>query len=180
MPQLLTAEQFAALPDDAPRELVRGKVVSLTRPGHQRCRLLARIAHSLLCYLDKSDEGTVVCGFSGIITHRNPDTVLGPDVAYYSYGRLAKGEDPPAFPCVSPELVFETKSAGLTWAKTYSRICDFLDADVKLVCLLEPKTKTCQIFGADNAPRTYAHHDEICFSPVLPNWHLKVSQFFAE
>ena len=39
----------------------------------------------------RADLGRVVTNDSGIVTQRDPDTVRGADVAYYSYARLPKG-----------------------------------------------------------------------------------------
>ncbi len=151
----------------------------MTRPGYQHGRIMARVIHLLQSYLDANELGTVVGGDPGVITHRNPDTVRGPDVAYYSYQRLPRGEDPVKYPAMSPELVFEVKSPEERWKALMNKVGDYLNADVALVCVLDPIATTVQLYRPDEPVRLYAPDDEVSFAPVLPDWRVVTRRFFS-
>src|SRR4029079_5445910 len=107
---LLTAEQYATLPDlDGHHELVRGEIVYMNMPSFRHGRICAKIARLLGYYVDLNDLGHILSNDSGVITQRNPDTVRGAEVSFYSYAIVPKGTDPRMYAPGPPELVFEVK-----------------------------------------------------------------------
>src|SRR5262245_11739709 len=101
---LMTAEEYMALPDsfDGPTELVKGELVTMTPPRPRHGEICSQITFLLRKYLEDRALGRVLCNDSSMITQRNPDTVRGPDVAYYSYERVPKGPLPEGLLPVSP------------------------------------------------------------------------------
>ena len=92
----LSADEFWRLPDNGqPRELVRGRIVMMSRPGFRHGWLCNRIGCLLGEFVNARQLGYVVNNDSGVITEEDPDTVRGPDVAYYSYERVPKDQPPP-------------------------------------------------------------------------------------
>lgn len=84
--RLLTAEEYAQLPGNGvPTELVRGKVVCLNIPSSRHGWLCMRVGKLLANYVDHRELGRVFCNDAGMITERDPDTVRGPDVSFFSY-----------------------------------------------------------------------------------------------
>jgi Uma2 family endonuclease len=83
---LLTAEEFGRRPDPGfPEELVQGKIVTTPppKPRHgQVCKMVIRILDR---YADEYDLGHVLSNDSAVITERDPDTVRGADISFYSY-----------------------------------------------------------------------------------------------
>ena len=78
--QLLTAEEFFALPDpeDGSKfELVRGRVVTMTGPGVEHGEVQLALGSLIRVFLLSNRIGRVVTE-SRIITERKPDTVRGP------------------------------------------------------------------------------------------------------
>ena len=108
---LLTAEEYFLQPDSGrPTELVRGQIDMMNMPGFDHGAICAKIAFHLGAYLAQHDLGRVVTNDSGVITERDPDSVRGTDVAFYSYSRVPKGlRRPRGYPKAPPELVFEEK-----------------------------------------------------------------------
>ena len=75
--RLLTAEKYGRLPNDGrPTELVRGKIVESNRPVTSHGYLMSRITALLWQFVDQHYLGRVVSGDAGIITQRDPDSVL--------------------------------------------------------------------------------------------------------
>ena len=109
-PILLTAEEYAALPDDGRMtELVRGKVVEYPIPHSAHGYYCANVGCIILDYARKHDLGRAVSNNCGVKTEQGPDTVRGPDVAFYSYTRVPRGLLPDGY-WPTPELVFEVRS----------------------------------------------------------------------
>ena len=92
---LFTAEQFATRPDPGHlEELVQGRIVAkpMLKPRHgYTCNKAGRIFGN---FVEERHLGRVLNNDTGVITQRDPDTVRGADIAYYSYRRLPEGEIP--------------------------------------------------------------------------------------
>jgi Uma2 family endonuclease len=104
--RLLTAEEFLAKPHDGRRsELVRGRVVEMPPTNFIQGIICINIGAFLSSYVRHRDLGWVTGNDSGVITKRDPDSVRGPDVAFFSYQRVPKDSPPAGYPEVAPELV---------------------------------------------------------------------------
>ena len=102
---LLTAEEFARRPDPGhPEELVEGRGIALPQPNRRHGQICSRTDRIIGNFVDEHDLGHVLCNDAGVITQRDPDTVRGADVAYYSYQRLPKGALPASYGPEVPEL----------------------------------------------------------------------------
>ena len=86
--KLLTAEEYGELPDNGqPTELVRGRIVPLNMPAPRHGEICVVTIYLLKRFLEDHPLGRVVSNDSGVITERDPDTVRGGDLAFYSYQR---------------------------------------------------------------------------------------------
>ena len=110
---LITAEQFAQRPDPGyPEELVRGRIIPLPPPKPRHGYVCNKAGRIFGNFVDDHRLGWVLNNDTGVITERDPDTVRGGDVVYYSYDRLPPGELPDTYAAVVPELVVEVQSPG--------------------------------------------------------------------
>src|SRR6516162_6198848 len=110
MLELLTAEEFGKRPDPGyPEELVQGRVVAMPPPDRKHGFVCSSASGLLGNFVRERDLGRVMSNDSGVITERDPDTVHGADVSYYSYGRLPKGPVPTGYGPEVPELVVEVR-----------------------------------------------------------------------
>src|SRR5262245_39441414 len=108
---LFTAENYQLLPDSGrPTELVRGRIVTMNMPHPRHGYFCGKIVRLLGNFVERHDLGWVMSNDSGVVTERDPDTVRGADVAYYSFNRLPKGKLPQGYLSVVPELIFEVRS----------------------------------------------------------------------
>ena len=85
---LMTVDEFYDFvnrPENEARsfELVRGEVIEVSRPTRPHCRVCANVTFKLELYARKKRKGYVVCNDTGVVLDQNPDTVRGPDVAYF-------------------------------------------------------------------------------------------------
>jgi Uma2 family endonuclease len=176
---LLTIEEYAKLPSDGPEtELVRGRVVPVRPTFPYHGLICNRIGRILGNFAEENGLGWVLSNDAGVVTERDPDTMRGPDVAFYSYSRIPKGPFPQGiYLTVAPELVFEVRSASDRWPKVLAKMAEYLDAGVSVVCIVDPESQTVQIYR-NALPETLDADDELTFPDVLPGFRVPVRRFF--
>jgi Uma2 family endonuclease len=169
-PKLLTAEQFAAMPELGRfTELVKGEVIHVPPPGFQHGYVCLNIGGTLREHVRARELGRVLSNDSGVVTERDPDTVRGADVAYFSYERLPKAVVPQVYPEVPPEVVFEVLSPDDRWVEISAKITEYLVAGVKLVFVVDPARRTAMLCREDVSPEVFGLDDEIPFPGVFPD-----------
>lgn len=178
-PRPLSAEDFRNRPDPGrPEELVRGNVET-TPPTNRRhgkvCNLVGRLLGN---FVEDHDLGHVLNNDAGLITTRNPDTVRGPDVAFYSYARLPKGPVPDDYGSQPPELVVEVRSPSDRWRDIHEKVTEYLQAGVLLVLVLDPEPSMAYLFSANDAPRMLGPDDELTFPGLLEGFRVPVGRVF--
>lgn len=177
---LLTAEEYAELPapEGCLSELVRGAIVTMNPARPRYGEICAQICYLLRRYLDDHPLGRVLTNASGVITERNPDTVRGADVAYYSFQRVPKGPLPAGLLDVTPDLVFEVLSPSDRWSEVQTKVAEYLDAGVHVVCVVDDGTRSVYAFGPDQPMRVFRVDDELDLPEVLGGFHVPVSRCF--
>ncbi len=177
--KLLTADEFWALPESRrPMELIRGRISYMNVPGPRHGQMCGRMVQILMNFVDEHKLGHVLCNDSGVVTERDPDTVRGMDVSFYSYSRLPKGPLPAKYVGVVPELVVEVRSPDDRWSRILKKISEYLEAGVTSVCVLDPKTETARVYTADEMEQIVAGDEELTFPNILPGFAVPVRRFF--
>jgi Uma2 family endonuclease len=177
-PKLLTAEEYLQLPDDGRRtELRRGVVVTMTPPGFRHGEVCSRINRLIGNYVEEHGLGRTLTNDSGIITKRDPDTVRGADVSFYSYQRVPKGQSPIGYAGASPEIVFEVVSPTNTCHAITEKISEYGKAGVNVVCIADPQHKTANLHFLDLPTEKLQGNDELAFAE-LPGFSVPVSRIF--
>ncbi len=179
MLELMTAEQFGQRPDSGyPEELVQGRVVAMPVPDRRHGYVCGRADRILGNFVDGHDIGRVICNDSAIITERDPDTVRGADVAYYSYPRLPKGTLPAGYGPEVPEVVVEVLSVNDRWRVILEKVSEYLNARVLVVIILDPEHQIAHVFSSDDPPRTLGAEEQLVLPGVLEGFSVRVGQFF--
>jgi Uma2 family endonuclease len=176
--KLLTADEFALLPDDGrPKELVRGRVVYMNVPAPRHGQICAQVVYLLRRHLEDHPLGHVVGNDSGVRTERGPDTVRGADVAFFSYSRIPAGPLPRGYLPVVPELVFEVRSPTDRMRAVVAKVAEYLNAGVSAVCVLDDATERAWVFG-DETLRLLTADETLPLPEVLPRFEVVVRRFF--
>ncbi len=167
--RLMTIEQFVRRPDPGhPEELVRGRIVRMNPPRPYHGWVCINVAGTLHHHVQEHDLGYVMGNDSGVITQRNPDTLRGADVAFYSYakvpkGSLARGE----YLDVPPDLVVEVLSPDDRWPKVLAKVAEYLGAGVGVVGVLDPLRRTLHLYEGEEPVRILNADDELRLPGLL-------------
>ena len=174
---LMTAAEFAALPDDGRLlELIKGKVVELSRPKPRHGKVCSRIAYLIERWHEGRDAGHVMSNDTGVLLAEGPDTVVGPDVAFVSYERLPKDADLDEY-MPAPELAVEVKSEHDSWPELIERAGAFLVAGSQVVVVADPFTATVRVFAADRT-ETLDGGETLRLPEALPGFEAPVAELF--
>ncbi len=177
--QLLTAEEYLRLPDDGRlTELVRGRIVEMNRSFTALGYICGEVTGLLREFVKRNELGRVVCNDAVVITQRDPDTVRGPDVAFYSYHRVPRGPLPEGYWQVGPELAVEVRSADDRWKDVLRKVSEYLSADVLTVAVIDPASRRVHLFSADREMTVLNSNDLLTFPDVLPGFGVTVGQLF--
>ncbi|HUG90045.1 MAG TPA: Uma2 family endonuclease [Planctomycetaceae bacterium] len=178
-PALLTAEEYLRLPDSGrPTELVRGRVIPMNVPKPRHGQVCSRVDRFVGNFADGHDLGHVACNDSGVITERDPDTVRGADVCFYSYSKVPRGPFPEGYLPVPPDAVFEILSPDNRRPKVLTKVGEYLEANVTVVCVLDPESETVEVFREKGPSQTLSGDDELTLPDVLPGFSVPVRRFF--
>jgi Uma2 family endonuclease len=178
--KLMTAEEYALLPDNGClTELVRGRVVTMNMPFPRHGEICGNAYYLIRTYLETNDIGRVVTNDSGVIVERDPDTVRGADVAFYSYKQIPKGPLPGGYLSVQPELVYEVRSPGDRWREVLKKVTEYLAAGVLRVCVLDQQSETIRVYSPDDPEVELTRDQELVLENILPGFAVRVSRFFA-
>jgi Uma2 family endonuclease len=177
--KLLTAEEYGRLANDGRlTELVRGRIVEMNRPFTSHGFFLSRINALLWSFVEKNELGRVVGGDAGVITQHDPDTVRGPDVAFYSYQRIPRGSLPEEYWPASPELVIEVRSKSDRWKDILQKVAEYLGANVLTVAVIDPISQRVHVYSADTENTVLSNTDLLAFPDILPGFAVPVGSLF--
>lgn len=173
--KLLTAEEFLLLPhpqDGTQQELVRGEVITMPAPGglHGVCCLKAgrRIGN----FVEDNDRGTVASNDTGFITERNPDSVRGPDISFWSKERLP--EVPVGYIEIAPDLLVEVLSPRNTWKQIRAKLKEYFARKVRLVWVIAPEDRTLTIYRTLDEGRVLHESAIVTGEDLLPDFSCRV------
>lgn len=176
--RLVTAEEFARIPnDDYHYELVEGRVVRVSPPGSRHAVLATRLAVLLAQHTEANNLGAVMTP-AGFELARNPDTVREPDVAFVHRGRIPETGVPDGFWPGPPDLAVEIRSPGDRRSEVGAKVSDYLARGVRLVWVVDPKTKTVTTYVPLLSPVTLGMDDVLDAGDVVPGFTCPVRRIF--
>jgi Uma2 family endonuclease len=178
---LVTAEQFMEMGlGPGAFELVKGEVIEVSPGNYSHGIVCAAIVSILRLFGKQSGFGYVLCNDFAVRTKRDPDTVRGADVAFYSHARLPHSENVPDIPSVVPDLVVEVYSPGNRRAEILEKVTEYLKAGVLMVWVVHPNRRTVAIYRSDDPiPTILTQADVLEDLPELPGYRCPVAEFFA-
>ncbi len=176
----LTADEFVTqFAEVAFCELERGQVVRLTVGASRHSAICFKVAYVIGKWAEAAGAGRVLINETGLITSRDPDTVRGLDVAYYSFQRVPRGQEPEPFAEVPPNLAVEVLGKVQGWKKMTEKVGEYLRIGADRAWIVDPNHRTLHVFSPDAPPQAYAESDTLTDDAVLPGFSCRVADFFA-
>jgi Uma2 family endonuclease len=178
--QRMTVEEFAKLPTGRGRryELVNGELRTMAAAGGRHGAIVALATVRFGTFLETHDLGVLFGAETGFVLHRNPDHVRAPDVAFVGYERLAGLASRNGFLACAPDLVVEVVSPGDTWTEVAEKVRDWLDHGTRVVWIVDPDTRTVEIWRADGRVDVRREADELDAEPVLPDFRCQAGDIY--
>jgi Uma2 family endonuclease len=177
--KLITAAEFSRMPDPpdgSKEELVRGVIVTMPAPGFRH-----GITQTNAVFLLQSHTRATRCGRvtveSGLQTEFDPDTVRGPDVAFWSAQRLPLDQTPEVYPEVAADLVVEIQSPSRQQT-TQDKIREYLDRGLRMVWIVDPEARTVTVYRQPGEGRLLWQDAILTGEDVLPGFQCRVAEFF--
>ncbi len=178
---LLTAEEFGRLPDpvDGSRqELINGVIVTMPPPKGRHGNCCAIVSSALLVFVRENRLGNIFSNNPGFVLGRDPDTVRGPDVAFWSRQRLPEiPED--EYIAIPPDLAVEVVSPGDHFSRIQNKVRAYLACDVALLWVIDPIDRSVSVYRPNQPLRILAETDTLDGEEVLPGFRLPVRDLFA-
>ncbi len=185
--KLLSADEFYDFvhrPENRSRvfELERGEVIELSRPGKLHGFVCGNGTRILSNFAFARKKGYVCSNDTGIIVDRDPDTVRGPDIAFFEDVTTIEelGEKWADTP---PRVSVEVLSPSDTPSNVFRRIREQIDFGVDLVWVVDPEFRNVTVYRRGQGRRieqyTVEENEELTGEDVLPDFHCKVAEFCA-
>jgi Uma2 family endonuclease len=176
---ITTADELLHMPDDGMRhELIRGELVTMTRPGAEHGRVAATVGFFLSAHTRKTGCGVTI-GEAGFVLARDPDTVRGPDAAFISKERAeAIGRTPKYWP-EAPALAVEVISPNDTRREVHDKALEWLAAGSTIVLVLDPPKRTATVYSGEAETHVYGEQDTLDLSDAVPGFSVSVAELFA-
>ena len=182
--RLLTVADLAVLPSDLPSgpvlyELDNGRLVIIPPPGDIHGAVESKFTGTFLYEGEKQGHGKVRCGDVAIVLWRNPDRVVGADVAFITNASLPTRLSPEGYLETIPELVVEVKSKNDTMAEVERKVADYFRAGVKVILVPDPAKKTVTVYRPGQTSHVLIENDVLTVEDIIPGLKMLVADAFS-
>jgi Uma2 family endonuclease len=178
--KLMTAEEFMAADlGEGTYELVQGEVIAMPPPMPEHGVVCNNAAGILWNYSRESGHGYSLCNDSPVLTERDPDTVRGADVCFYSHARWPRSQVGNTLPPVPPDLAVEVVSPRNRPGEIHRKIGEYHEAGVPLVWVIYPKRRCVVVYRPQEEPTVLKEGEILENFPELPGFRCPVADFFV-
>lgn len=174
----ITAEEFLNMPepeDGSNQELFRGEIVTMAMNQAEHCLVHAQLVWLLKNVVNPGKLGWVLMA-NAVTNERDPDTVRGPDISFYSISRVPNR--PHGYNPLPPDLIVEILSPSDRRDAVREKIREYIVAGVRLVWVVDPDARTAMVYSGNVRGVENDSEDTITGGDVLPGFACKVAEFF--
>ncbi|MCC7362979.1 MAG: Uma2 family endonuclease [Dehalococcoidia bacterium] len=179
-PRLMTAEEFAQLPDDPDgrqMELYDGEVIYMSPPGEDHGLAARAVFRALDRFTESHELGEA--GFEmGFVIRESPDRVAAPDV----WWRRAAGRSATTYPHASPTLAVEVVSESTPDRDSGAKALEYIAAGSQRVWLVRLRNRTVTVYRPGGDSHTYGPDDTLTSEDAgfeVAGFELPVGTIFA-
>lgn len=173
-----TAEELLKMPDGELYELVDGQLVERVSGAYSSWvggRLVALLGN----FVERNSLGWV---FSAGVDYQcfpgRPNHVLKPSGSFIRFGRFKNEELPRGHCRIAPDLMAEVISHNDFYSDVIRRVCDFLEAGVELIWVIDPDSRSVMVYRADGSVNLLHEQDQLTGEPVLKDFTCTISELF--
>lgn len=183
--RLLTAADLAALPTELPSgtvqyELWEGVLRIMAPPGEEHGGVEAAFAEVLRSQGQRRGFGRTRCGEVAIVLSRNPDTVVGADVAFLTADQLPTRRSREGYLETVPALIVEIRSKNDTGTKVADKVAAYLAAGARAVWVADPGPRTVAIHRPEQPVIELGIDDTLTADEIIPGFAVPVADLFAD
>ena len=183
----MTLEDLLSFPDDGvDRWLIRGelrenKEANVNRRNPWHCTAMSNLVHLIRCWVltQPIPRGNVLSGDAAFRICRNPETIVGIDIAYISAALLASLPRKISIVDGVPILAIEILSPSDTHSDVAEKIEDYLTAGVALVWIVDPDFQTVTVHQTGADPQFFNRNQILSADPHLPGLWINVAEIFC-
>lgn len=177
--KLLTADDLLQLYSEGVHgELIRGVLHETMPPGERHGVYTAKLTIRLGVFVEQMQLGEITAGDAGVWIERDPDTVRGPDIAFFSTERMGTGPLRPGYSVAIPDLVVEITSPNDKAYEVYDKARMWLSHGVRLVWVVNPETRTVDVHHSQRAVEVIDESAELDGADVLPGFTCPLGDIF--
>ena len=173
----MTADEYLAMGDIGPSELIRGELVLRSPAGFHHGCIASNIVWVLGDFAKSMKVGKVSTAGAGFLIARNPDTVRAPDVAFVRTERIPPGGQKKFFEG-PPDLAVEVLSPDDRSSEVNAKIHDWLQAGCVQVWVVDPQTKSVMVYRSTREASIFTQEETLAAPDLLPGFSLPVAEIF--
>ncbi|NES05931.1 MAG: Uma2 family endonuclease [Okeania sp. SIO2F4] len=158
-------------------ELVGGEIIFMSPSGLESQEVAIEIAAQLRNWVRPRKLGRVSGSSGGFRLPNEDGDVRAPDVSFILAERLPRTTEDYAE--LVPDLMFEIKSKTDSLTKLPQKIQEFLELGTKLGVLVDPRTRTMEVYRLDADKIVLKDEDVLQVPELLPGWELPVLEVWA-
>ncbi len=157
-------------------ELVDGVLVEKAA-GCPEALVVTEFACHLGLFIKQGRLG-IVTGVNGPFRLR-PGLVLSPSLSFITWARLPGRKIPrESIPTLAPDLVVEVLREANTRGEIKRKLREYFDAGVRLVWLIDPRTRTAVVHTSPKASTKLGQGQSLDGGDVLPGFALPLAELF--
>jgi Uma2 family endonuclease len=172
--------EFEAMPDEPAYrlELSRGMMVREPAPAQQHGRIAARLARRLMEYAEANGAGEVFTD-AGFVLSEERATVRVPDVSFVARERIPAEGAGERMWRLAPDLAVEVVSPSNAVSDLQQKLFDYLEAGVRAVWVIEPRTQSAVVWSHDSSVRVLRRDAALDGGVILPGFRYPLAQLFG-
>lgn len=172
--RLYTSDDLYAMGSDAPFELIQGELIRVSPANSRSNHVVSYVHYVLYSFAEMNGFGRVYVGEAGFTIEVDPDTVVGPDVAYVSNDRIPDPYPDHGFVRIVPNLVVEIVSPSDEPGDMKRKQAAYERAGVPLVWWIDPIRMSATIHPHGERSTRLERTGVLDAGSVLPGFSLQL------
>lgn len=185
-PHLMTIDEFLDLPEkrNVERMLIRGELweskMTTRNPWHSS--VLANLVFFLKLWQRSQNAvaGTLLAGDAGFRLSRDPDSLVGIDVAFVAQGTPLHKRGRKVVMDGPPLLAAEILSPSDRLDDVEAKVDAYLAAHIPLIWTISSHRRTVTVYRPDAEPELFTQSESLSGEPHLPGLSIPVGELFVE